>query len=195
MSAPALHLDFPHIWRAEILPARPLVLPPRRFVYPAEAHEVERGALEVLVSPGAATGPGQNPLHAQPFLATCALGFADLAVPSGLWSTPKPVEICAVAGGYAYLIDSADPMQFTFLPMRPVLTLYAAVSVGLLLFIGHRNILAWGANGLAWDSGKLSDEGLAISHVDDTRLYGMGWNMFTDKETAFSLELDSGRAV
>ena len=55
-----MNAAFPHAWQAEILPARPLILPPRNFVYPASAEEVERGALEVLVRP-----PG-----AQPFLAT-----------------------------------------------------------------------------------------------------------------------------
>jgi len=44
-------LSFPHSWQAEILAARPLILPPRHFVYPREAEEVERGALEVLVRP------------------------------------------------------------------------------------------------------------------------------------------------
>lgn len=31
-----------------MLAARPLILPPRHFVYPRDAEEVERGALEVL---------------------------------------------------------------------------------------------------------------------------------------------------
>ena len=52
--------SFPHRWQAEVLPARPLILPPRHFVYPRDAEEVERGALEVLV----------RPEGAQPFLAT-----------------------------------------------------------------------------------------------------------------------------
>ena len=38
---------FAHDWTAEILAARPLILPRRQFVYPRYAEEVERGALEV----------------------------------------------------------------------------------------------------------------------------------------------------
>ena len=60
---------FPHPWSAEFLKARPLILPRRQFVYPRQAEEVERGALEVLV----------RPAGAEAFLATCALGFADPA--------------------------------------------------------------------------------------------------------------------
>ena len=48
-------------------------------------------------------------VNAQPFLATCALGFNDPAVPTGLWSAPNPGELCSVSGGYAYLIDTTAP--------------------------------------------------------------------------------------
>ena len=54
MSGPIIDLRFPRKWEAEILPARPLILPPRHFVYPREAEEVERGALEIMVRPAAA---------------------------------------------------------------------------------------------------------------------------------------------
>jgi hypothetical protein len=47
--APIVDLTFPHNWQAEILAARPLILPKRHFVYPLNAEEVERGALEVLI--------------------------------------------------------------------------------------------------------------------------------------------------
>src|SRR6266571_1566019 len=104
---------FPHRWHAEVLNARPLILPPRHFVYPREAEEVERGALEVLIRPESS--------EVQPFLATCALGFRDPAAPTGLWSTPNPQEICAVSGGYAYLINTTAPELFTMIPFRPVL--------------------------------------------------------------------------
>ena len=115
--APAIDFSFPHRWQAEVLAARPVILPARHFVYPRDAEEVERGALEVLIRSGA--GPGGE--NQQPFLATCALGFRDPAVSSGLWSAPKPEEICAVAGGYAYLIDTTAPERFTMIPYRPVL--------------------------------------------------------------------------
>ena len=184
VSGPTIDLSFPHCWQAEVLKARPMILPPRHFVYPREAEEIERGALEVVVRPDGA--------GSQPFLATCALGFRDPAVPTGLWSTPKPEEVCAVAGGYVYLIDTTAPERFTMISYRPVLKILPAVAAGLLLFAGHHSILAWGSNGQAWDSGKLSDEGLTISGIEDGVLHGAGWEMKTDKEMPFALELASG---
>jgi hypothetical protein len=174
---------FPHRWEAEIQPARPLILPSRHYVYPREAEEVERGALEVLVRPDRG---------APPFLATCALGFRDPSVPTGLWSCPNPDELCAVSGGYAYVIDTTTPERFTMIAYRPVLELRAAPESGLLLFVGHRSIVAWGVHGQAWESGKLSDEGVTIASVDGGVLHGMGWELMSDQETPFALDLRSG---
>jgi len=184
---PILDLRFPHAWQAEVLAARPLILPARHFVYPREAEEVERGALEVLVKPA-----GEDE---QPFLATCALGFRDPAVPTGLWSTPEAEKFCAVSGGYAYLIDTTAPGRFTMIPYRPVLEVRPVIEAGLLLFVSNRTILAWGRGGQAWESEKLSDEGVTITGVEDGVLRGIGWAMMTDKETEFALDLGSGKQI
>jgi hypothetical protein len=239
--SPIVDLTFPHNWQAEILPARPLILPNRHFVYPRDAEEIERGALEVLIRPAP---PGRSetrddaesgvdvlkghdfsraekdamgtwalapegslsqslpkdadpsrlsePRSAQPFLATCALGFRDPAVPTGLWSCPNPGEICAVSGGYAYILSTTDPTRFTMIPFRPVLEVRAVAAFGLLLFVSHHSILAMSAAGQAWQSEKLSDEGIAIVEIEAETLHGRGWNMMTDKETRFILDLKTG---
>jgi hypothetical protein len=212
-------LSFAHRWQAEILPARPLILPARHFVYPRQAEEVERGVLELLIRPagedeqtlvelcrfppfrqeegermghGTSVRPSQAAEH---FLATCALGFLDPAVPTGIWSSPNPYEICAVSGGYAYLIDTSDPDRFTMLPYRPVLEVRPLPAQGLLLFVGHRSILAWGRDGQAWHAERLSSEGVAIASIDASVLHGLGWDLFTGKEIPFALDLRTGLRI
>jgi hypothetical protein len=243
MSSPIVDLSFPHRWEAEILSARPLILPPRHFVYPRSAEEVERGALEVLVRPldAVVKGTGFSPYiqstgehkalpaaeelgdlkghgfsravndikstralapkgrssqpSRQPFLATCALGFRDPAVPTGLWSTPNPEEICAASGGYAYILDTTAPERFTMIEYRPVLAIRPIVALGLILFVGHHSILAWGRDSEAWRSEKLSDEGVTVTAIEGAVLHGLGWVMMTDKETPFALDLSTGRVL
>ena len=220
MTAPTFDGTFEHHWTAEILPNRPLILPSRHFVYPAQVEEVERGALEVLIQPAGAT----------PFLATCALGFRDPKAPTGLWAMPDPGWLCAVSGGYAYLIDTAAPERFVHLRYRPVLEvltvqagdaqleLDAAQSLsnvaqsagdaaqslsrtaqslqsGLILFVGHVSILAWGRNGEAWESPRLSWEGLTGLRVEGDTLHGLGWDMKTDKDVPFALDLKTGLRI
>jgi hypothetical protein len=182
MTEPVRDTSFPHRWRAEVLAERPAILPARHFTYPREAEEVERGALEVMVQPAGA----------QPFLATCALGFRDPATPTGLWAAPDPDELCVVSGGYAYVLDTRAPERFTMIPYRPVLEVRPLPEQKLLLFVGHHNILAWGEQGKAWESEKLSDEGVTIGRVRAGVLHGVGWSMMTDKETPFALDLKTG---
>lgn len=180
-----IELSFPHSWRAEILESRPLILPQRQFIYPRQAEEIERGALELLVTPSAEGA----------FLATCALGFNDPAVPSGIWSAPNPDWLCAIAGGYAYLINAQTPSEFVQIPYRPVLEVRAVVEQEILLFAGHHSLMAWGRSGVAWQSDRLSSEGVEILSIDGPLLKGKGWEMMTDRDVEFTLDLQSGQRV
>ena len=190
------HLTFAHAWRAEILTAPPLIAPARQFTYPrpvpGEEDALARGALLLLV----------HPETKGDFLATCALGFTDPSMPTGLWSCPNECELCAVAGGYAYIIDAAAPDHSTHIPLRPVVEVLAVpaapqLASGLLLFAGFHSVLAWGANGLAWQTARLSWEGLRLAGISAAKdgvphLHGLGWNMHTDKEVEFSVNLRTG---
>lgn len=183
-----IDLTFPHEWTAEILSARPLILPKRQFVYPKYAEEVERGALEVMIRPADAGSPESS----EPFLGTFALGFADPAAPTGLWSCPDAQWLCAVSGGYAYLVNTARPEEFAQVEYRPVLEVRALREQGLLLFTGHHALTAWGVRGKAWQTARLSWEGVQITGIDGRRLYGIGWDMPTDRDVPFTVDLETG---
>jgi hypothetical protein len=179
---PIDELIFAHNWAAEILPARPLILPRRQFVYPRHAEEVERGALEIMVQP--ASG--------EPFGGTFALGFSDPLAPTGVWSCPDPESLCAVSGGYAYIVNTAHPEKFWQIEYRPVLEVRALPENGLLLFAGHHALMAWGINGKAWQTARLSWEGIQITGVEGQSLYGIGWDMRTDRDVLFTVDLKTG---
>jgi hypothetical protein len=180
---PVLDSTFAHNWEAEVLTSRPLILPARQFVYPAQVEEVERGALEIMIRPSG--GAGQ-------FLATCALGFAGATVPSGVWACPDPAWICAVAGGYAYLIDTCDPARWEQVVYRPVTNVTVVAQQALLIFAGFHSLLAWGRSGKLWQTGRLSWDGLRITAVHGETLLGLGWDMTTDRELEFKVNLKTG---
>ena len=78
------------------------------------------------------------------------------------------------------------------IPYRPVLEIRPVSEQSLLFFVGHHAIIAWGANGQAWQSERLTSEGLTIDSIEGHILHGQGWDMMTDKEVPFALDLRTG---
>jgi hypothetical protein len=179
--------EFSRNWIAEVLKTPPLIAPARQFIYPqqiaGEEDALARGALQLMV----------RPASGGTFLATCALGFTDPAMPTGVFACPNPDAMCAVAGGYAYVIDTAQPEHCTHISLKPVVEVRPLVARWLLLFVGFHSIVAWGRGGLAWKSARLSWEGVRITNIDGDELHGTGWNLMTDREVAFSLDLLTGQ--
>lgn len=176
----------PRTWTARILAAPPLIAPARQFVYPlyvpGEEDAMSRGALLLDVKP--ATGAN--------FLATCALGFRDPSLPTGIFACPRPDDLLAVAGGYAYLIDTLAPDRCLHLPLRPTTQILPAPAADLILLAGFHSVIAIDAKGLRWHSARLSWEGVTMTEVRDHRLHGTGWNLHTDREVPFSIDLATG---
>jgi hypothetical protein len=191
VSAPDPHHTWPTTWQATRLAKPPLIAPARQFTYPLEIAGEEdalaRGAMLLDVRPRGAPA----------FLATCALGYTDPSMPSGVWACPRPQELCAVAGGYAYLIDTAEPSRSTHIALRPVAHVAVALAdtqlpTGLLLFVGFHTVVAWGESGLVWTTGRLSWEGITLGEQRDGMLHGTGWHMPRDKELPFAIDLRTG---
>ena len=177
---------FPRAWTAEILKTAPLIAPARAYTYPhdvaGEEDAMARGALQLMIRPA----PGGA------FLATCALGFQSPTVPTGVWGAPRPETMCAVAGGYAYLIETMQPEVSAMVPLRPVVEVREAVEDGLLLLVGFHTIVGWGPSGQAWETERLSWEGLRLGPIEDRHLTGWGWEMISDREVAFTVDLRTG---
>ena len=184
---PQLHTGFPHTWTAQILTAPPLIAPARQFVYPlyvpGEEDAMARGAILLNIKPA----------NGGAFLATCALGFREPSLPSGMYACPRPDDVLAVAGGYAYLVDTLHPDGCLHVPLKPVTQIMAAPEDDLLLLTGFHHILAIGSKGIAWQSERLSWEGIGLGQIIGGALHGTGWNMQTDRDVPFVLDLRTGK--
>ena len=184
--------DFSQSWTAEILKQQPLIAPAAQYVYPQALAEDE-GARED--SAATALHVTITPTAGSPFLAVFARGFAEPNLPHGIFPCPHPDWLCAASGGYVYLIDTRNPRSWQQLPFRPVVEIRSAPAQNLLLFAGFTSILAWGKSSIAWTSPKLSDEGLRLTEIHADHLHGFGWDMRTDQETPFTLDLLTGRLI
>ncbi|ADW69879.1 hypothetical protein [Granulicella tundricola] len=174
----------PSTWTAQILTTPPLIAPARHFIYPqqipGEEDALARGALNLLI----------QPVQGGTYLITCALGFKDPSLPTAIHPCPNPDEICAIAGGYAYLSNTLHPETCTLLPLKPVVEFHQTPEA--LIFIGFHTIIAWGREGLLWQTFRLSYEGLKVTAVTETLIEGLGWDLMTDKEIPFAVDLATG---
>jgi hypothetical protein len=181
-------LTFPRSWSSEILKVPPLIAPARQYTYPlqiaGEEDALARGALLLMV----------KPVVGGAFLATCALGFTDPSMPTGIYACPNADELCAVAGGYAYVIDTTRPELCTQISLKPVADVKILAEQGLLVFVGFHSMVAWGASGLTWETRRLSWEGLRLGDVNDGVLHGFGWDLMADREVAFTVDLRTGES-
>lgn len=182
-------MGFAQSWTAEVLAGPPMIAPVRQLTYPmqvaGEEDALARGALLVSVRP--AMGGS--------FLATCALGFKSASMPSGVYACPDADALCAVAGGYAYIVDTLRPEGCVQIGLRPVVEVRVLEAQGLLLFVGFHSLVAWGAGGLAWETARLSWEGVRVTEITGESVMGLGWEMRTDREIEFRVDLSTGEHV
>jgi len=177
---------FAQSWKAEVLAQPPMIAPARQFTYPqqiaGEEDALARGALLLMVRPESGGS----------FLATCALGFTSASMPTGVYACPNAREMCAVAGGYAYVVDTTAPERCIQIALKPVAEVKVLEAAGLLVFVGFHSMVAWGGDGLAWQTGKLSWEGVRVEAVEGNTLRGFGWDLMTDREMEFAVDLRTG---
>lgn len=78
------------------------------------------------------------------------------------WSaTPDPDRLCVAANGEAWLVG-ATTRTADILPVFPVMTVFDAAECGLLLVGDFTELVAFGAGGYAWRSGRLVLDDLEV---------------------------------
>ena len=179
-----LDFTFPHNYEVKLLSGAPPVHPVEKVHhYPVELEEGDRAGAWLRIV------PRQGTLWTGFF----ALGFDSPQVVNAVCSCPDPDSLCAVVGGYAYVVEAIDPGQWFRVEQRPVVDLRPLARQGLLLFTGFTSISALGREGLKWTTGRLSWEGVSITGIADDKLTGLGWDAMSDKEVAFEVDLLTGK--
>lgn len=180
-----VHYVFPHDYEVKSLASYSLVNPLETLhQFPAELEEGDRTGLYLRITRGA-----------KAWIGFFALGFDSGEVANGIYSCPDPDSFCAVVGGYAYVVSAGDPGRSMQIELRPVLQVRPVPELKRLLFVGFTSIAGLGESNSLWTTQRLSWEGLSIDRIQGTTLYGAGWDMFTDKEVAFEVDLLTGKSI
>jgi hypothetical protein len=76
---------------------------------------------------------------------------------------------------------------------RPVTAVSTAREQNLLIFSSFHSLLGWGPEGKAWQTGRLSWDGIRITSIQGETLLGFGWELKTDQELPFEVDLKTGK--
>ena len=185
----ARHLQFgfafPRNYEVKALESYGLVHPAEKlYHFPTELEEGDRRGLYARVVPE--NGP--------PWVGFFALGFDSDQVAAGLYSCPDPDRLCVVTGGYGYVVNTRNPLEWFQLQQRPVIEVRSLPELQLLVFAGFTEISGLGPSGPPWVTERLSWEGLSITEIQGHTLRGLGWDALTDKEVPFEVDLRTGES-
>jgi len=181
-----INLVFPHNYEVKLLESYSLVHPAEKLhQFPAELEEGDRSGIYLRVMPK----------ESAVWIGFFALGFESKQVAHGVFSCPDPDWLCAVRGGYAYVVDTANPERWMQIEQRPVTEVRSVPELKLLLFAGFTSITALGEAQQLWTTERLSWEGVSITEIRGTILHGLGWDAITDKEVPFEVDLLSRKSI
>jgi hypothetical protein len=117
----------------------------------------------------------------------------DYGESNGAYSTPDPMRLCVVANGDAYVVHTADPNKWTFVPSRPVVDVRIAVLAKVLLFADFTEIVAYGSNGICWTTEDLACDGFSINAIEANTLRGRTDACPCHGTYEFSVDLATGK--
>jgi len=176
---------FHHNYEIKVLESYSLVHPAEKLhQFPAQLEEGDRSGTYLRVIAN----------DSSPWIGFFAQGFDSPQVAHGVFSCPDPDWLCAVAGGYAYLVDSTNPQRWIRVEQRPVVAVRAVVELKLLLFVGFTSITILRESARLWTTERLSWEGITISEIQGTKLTGTAWDAIADKEVPFEIDLLTGKS-
>jgi hypothetical protein len=110
---------------------------------------------------------------------------------SGIYATPSSGQVCVVARGDAYFIDTADPARWWVLEDTPVVAVRSAPSDGVLVVATPWRVIGVGPEGVKWRTSRIAIDGIEFGQVSEGRLTGTA-DPQDYEPREFVIELDSG---
>ncbi len=112
---------------------------------------------------------------------------------SGVYSCPDRRTFCVVSDGRCYIVQADDPAVWEEIPCQPIVQVVLSTEAGLILFVDYTHLVAHGAHGLAWETKRLSWDGLEILTVTRELIQGVAWDPVEDRELEFLVDPRTGR--
>lgn len=122
-----------------------------------------------------------------------AFGEHRKEFPSRVVPLPSSDLVVVVSAGAGYLIHEQVPGSCESINSVPVRSLHSIASHGLLVLADDTTLVAYGSNGLIWETGRIGWHNLQIERVDNTCIHGKTFDVRSDEDVVFSVDAISGK--
>jgi hypothetical protein len=135
------------------------------------------------------------PNQGEEWIGTFASGGFGPNTVSEVCSTPNPTKLCVIAEGQGYIVDVEHTDSWESVPIIPVLAVCSSAKHRLLIFANHTELVALGAEGIAWRTARLSWDSLKLTSMSEDELCGVFWDIRSDSQQSFTVNLENGTHI
>lgn len=115
--------------------------------------------------------------------------------PSRILFTPNPNTICVICSGDAVITDVMRPEKCTLLDFEPITDVVAVKEREMIVFAGFTKLMAFDGSGVMWETARVAWDELKITSIDASSISGEYWDVATEKQTQFEVDLDTGEEL
>ena len=106
-----------------------------------------------------------------PHGSACSPPALWLAGMSAVYTHPDARCVCVVSRGDGYIVRVDEPTQWAAIQAHPIFGAVAVPECHLLVFATYSELIAYGADGPMWQTGRLALDELRITGIEGTRIY------------------------
>ncbi len=175
-------VSFPRAYACEVVGEIPGGNGPRYF-YPGGDTLGGRDGVNVRVVPSGG----------EAWMGTFALGTFGPSGITKVLSMPNPTTLCVVARGAGYLVSVEDPLSWQLVKAVPIIDVRPVPSLRIVVFANFTELVAYGADGIAWRTKRLAWDSLKLTRVTETTAFGEYWDIRVESMQTFEVDLATGR--
>lgn len=175
-----IDLGFSHDYEVEVLDE----LPSGRKIYYYPGSSTQGGKDGVLVK--------ITPLHGESWVGVFSFGEITPKGVSGVYTLPNADKLCVVSRGAGYFVSANNPADWAEVKSIPVIDVRSVLSQGIVLFANYTELIAYDSSGVKWRTERLAFDGFRIVGLTDNRLRGEYYDIRSESEETFELDLLTG---
>lgn len=162
-------------------------------------HEIPSVVSQIIYIPNEGPGVGRDgvmvkfsPSNGASWIGIFA--FGDM-LPGGeckVYPGPGEKRLTILAKGEAYIVSPDDSSSFIHVKSCPAVRAIPVPNWNLMLFHDYTEIVAYNETGLAWETRRISWDGIEVDEVSDDAVTGKSWDAPNEKHVEFRVYLANG---